>query len=310
MLFTACEKAEQPFTLPPKGSAQIAKVDMGEYYDDQVFFDFESGTAVKKTRVDSWDLAFESDPSGFHIFLNGGKNIFVYNTGSEEVASFTTPSSIKETDWLFDAPNGLPDSTGIGDWRNKKYVYILKFQNNIYKKIVIESVSNTEYILRYGDVESSLLSTIIIPKDPSYNYAYFSFEDGGKVVSPDPPKDTWDIVFTKYRYIYYDLDNFPYLVSGVLLNPYNTTALPDSSDAFASITYNSNLVANTFSNHRDVIGFDWKRYNFNTGLYEVNSHKSYIIKNRREQYWKIHFLDFYSSTGMKGSPGFEYERIH
>lgn len=124
---------------------------------------------------------------------------------------------------------------------------------------------------------------------------------------PDPPKTDWDIVFTRYRYIYYSLNNFPYLVSGVLSNPYNTWVSPDSVNNFTAI--NAPAPPNTYTNKRDVIGFDWKNYNFDNGRYEVRKEKNYIIRTQENAEWKLHFLDFYSTTGMKGSPMFEFERI-
>ena len=63
------------------------------------------------------------------------------------------------------------------------------------------------------------------------------------------------------------------------------------------------------SNQRDVIGFDWKRYNFTTSLYETDLSKVYIVKTQRNEFWKIHFIDFYNANGLKGSPSFEFERI-
>jgi hypothetical protein len=315
LLFSSCEKKESAITLPPKTTAQINRVDMGEDYGEQIFFDFETGLSVKTSKVNSWDLAFESSPTGYHVFMNGGKNIFVYNTQSTNASSIQEVNAllVDEAAWRFDAPCGLPDSTGVGDWRDgagnsKKEVFIVKLMDGSYRKIVIDAVTDSSYVLSYGDINSTSLSTIIIPKYSIYNYSYFSFDNGGTLVNPEPPKETWDIVFTRYRYIYYDLNNFPYLVSGVLLNPYQTYGTADSSTSFTAITYSS-AAANEYTNQRDVIGFDWKTFDFGTYRYNVKQNKCYVIKTRKKQYWKIHFLDFYSSAGLKGSPSFEYERI-
>lgn len=314
LLVASCEKAERPLNLPPAGAAAMAQVNMGEDYDSQIFFDFETGAIVHTSSVNSWDLAFENTEEGCHVFINGGKNIFVYNSGATDPSTVKTTSSVGTNGWNFDAPCGLSDSTGIGDWRlnygpSKNEVYLLKFQDKSYKKIVIRSVNATEYVLDYGSLDDDTLTTIHIPKDSAFNYAYFSFDNGGQLVQPEPLKSTWDIVFTRYRYVYYDLNNFPYLVSGVLTNPNNTTALADSTQPFANIGFNSSLSLSSFSDHRDVIGFEWKKFNFTSGEYEVNVNKCYVVKTRKNQYWKLHFLDFYSTTGVKGSPSFEYEQI-
>lgn len=315
-VFGACEKPETPITLPPKGNAQVDRVDMGEDYENQIFYSLQNQQAVFTSKVSSWDLAFETDANGFHVFINGGENLFIYNTHKTDIASVKTGDAVAlaDTTWDFDAPCGLKDSTAVGDWsdsygNSKMEIYMLKFSDNTYKKFVIKSVNNYNYVLAFGDIEANTLDTIVVPKDEQYNYSFFSFNNGGTIVYPEPPKNSWDIVFTRYRYIYTDLNNFPYLVNGVLLNPYNTYALADSSVTFPTLSYNASLSASAYSNHRDVIGFDWKMYNFNTGMYQVNPNKCYIVLNQNNQYWKIHFLDFYSPTGVKGSPSFEYVRI-
>lgn len=318
-LLSACEKAEKPFQLPSLGTSQFATVKMGQDYTDQVYFNFETGTIAKTSLVASWDLAFESSKEGFHVFMNGAKNIFVFNTRQKDGASVLNNyiSKIKDSTFAFDAPCAMPDSTGVGDWRqadgsSKGDVYIVKMSTTKYKKIIINSVSDAAYSLSYGDLASNSLTTISIPKNPDYNYAYFTFDDGGSIVYPEPPKATWDIVFTRYRYIYYDMDNFPYQVSGVLLNPTGTSAVKDSTVGYAKITY-QDIANKSFSHFRDVIGFDWKSANINeesnTAIYTVQSQKTYVVKTQRNQYWKLHFTYFYDANGVKGSPSFEFERI-
>ena len=319
----SCEMQENPVKLPPKGTANISRVVTGEEYEDQVFFDFESGQVVATNKVNSWDLSFESSATGSHVFMNGENNIYVYNTGSADISSINSVSSlqyISKANWKFDAPCGLPDSTGVGEWRDmagnsKNELYILKFDKgrpseHVYKKFMLKSVSSTEYVFLFGELNSSKLDTIVIPKSPIHSFVYFSFSNGGELVNAEPPKDTWDIVFTHYRYIYRNLNDFPYLVSGVLLNAYNTTARIDSTTAFSELAYSNSVITSGYSNERDVIGWTWKYYDQSNGRYTVNSARNHIIKTRKGQYWKMRFIDFYYPAGIKGSPTFEYERIY
>lgn len=313
----SCEKKESAIVLPPKGSAELVRIETGEDYEDQVFFDFETGQIVQTSKVKSWDLAFEASPTGYHIFMNGDKNIYIHNTHNSNIAAIPDANSLmalQDTAWKADASCGLPDSTGIGEWKNssglsKNEVYVLKFGDDTYKKFVLESVTTTGYVFKYGDLDATSLQSIEIPKNTLYNFTYFSFDNGGKLVTPEPPKATWDIVFTRYRFFYYNLNNFPYLVSGVLLNPYNTSARVDTTSSFVAVEASNAIASHTFSNHRDAIGWRWKTYNFTNGRYEVDPSRTYIIKTRKGQYWKMHFLNFYNSADIKGSPSFEYERI-
>lgn len=293
----------------------MARVDMGEDYAHQIFFDFATGQSVMTSEIDAWDLAFEATPEGYHVFMNGGKDVFLYNTHLTDPASVTETNAynIDDADWGFDDPGGLPDGTYVSDWRqgihgSKNEVFILKFNDGSFKKFVIKSVCDTSYTFQYGDINSVSLSNVVLPKDPVYNYIYFSFEGGG-MVYPEPPKNSYDIVFTRYRYIYYELDNIKYAVNGVLLNPYKTTAVADSSHKFEDITFSNISMLASFAGRRDVIGFDWKQYNFTTSMYETRPDKVYVVKTRNNEYWKLHFLDFYNTNGVKGSPSFEFERI-
>lgn len=315
VLWSSCEKEDVPVTLPPKGDAEHAVVEMGEDYTYQVFFDMQRGQVVHSSEINSWHLAFESSADGYHIFMNGGADVFLYNTHETDFRKVKTAPEAFSSDWMFDRSCGLNDSTAVGDWRDKGEIWIVKLNptndpNNL-KKIKLVAVSGTEYIMQYCDLDNDAASVVHIPKDPAYNYSYFSFYDGGQVVQPDPPKDTWDFVFTRYRIIYYDMDNFPYIVNGVLTNPYQTTSYaPDSNATAQQQIADEDVPALPFSRHRDEIGYSWKYFNFDEQQYEVDKSKFYYIHNQHNQYWKLNFLSFYNAQGIKGSPSFEYIRVN
>lgn len=320
LFLVACEKVEQPIALPPSEGSEYARIEMGEDYTDQVFFDLETKSVVYTSPIKSWDFAFEASANGYHVFMNGGgTNVFVYNTHETDITKVLTPPSVKDSEWQFDASCAVNDSTGIGDWlvggNSKKEVYIVKldpqFYPDTFKKIQILSVNDNEYVMLFGDLRSAKTQMINIAKNSNYNYSYFSFSEGGRIVNPEPPKNTWDIVFTRYRIVYHHLDKFPYPVTGVLSNPYNTAITEDTVTGYPNIK-SGNLLAYKFSEHRDIIGYDWKilKLNRSTGesSYAIDKNKVYIIKNRRDQFYKLHFLDFYYQS-VKGNPSFEYERI-
>jgi hypothetical protein len=318
LILASCEKTEDPVTLPAKGQAEVMRVDMGEDYADQVFFDFETNSIVSTSKVNSWDLAFETTADGKHVFINGGKDIFVLNTHTSDITSteYLLPKS-GDKSWSFDAPGGSGNATAIGEWSgpnniSNNEVYIIKLNPTLFadtfKKIKLVSVDPSQYVMTYADMRSKEVKTIVIPKDPAYNYAFFSFDNGGVISYPEPPKDSWDVVFTRYRHIYTELENFPYLVSGVLLNPYNTRAAEDSTAGYSSFT-TASIATAKFYTDRDVIGYDWKSYDLDKGRYSVNTKKGFIIQTRKDQFWKLHFLDFYNDQGVKGSPSFEFERL-
>lgn len=313
LLFASCQKEDRPVPLPAQGDTEYSVVEMGEEYTNQVFFDLETGRVVHMSEVNSWHLAFETSVEGFHIFQNGAYDVLIYNTHETDFTKVTSAPATTSAEWKYDASCGLPDSTAFGDWRSKNEIYIVKlnptYDPNNLKKMRLVAVSSKEYVMEYADLEENITHTIRIPKDENYNYSYFTFADGGKIVQPDPPKNTWDIVFTRYRIVYYDLGGITYGVSGVLLNPYNTTAAVDSTTPFVDLV-GEKIFELQYTNHRDVIGYDWKEYSFATERYKIFPNKNYVIKNRNDQYWKMHFLDFYNKQGVKGSPSFEFQRVY
>ncbi len=303
--------------LPPKGTATHSRVDMGEDYLTQIYFNFESGTVVKTSDLYSWDLALESSAEGYHVFMNGGKNVLINPTGKTNFAdvnsgNVTTTNISIDGAWKYDDPDGLPGETATGEWKDGAgncQVYVVASDSTFYKFQLI-SVDDKEYTMKFGDLNSTTPQLITIPKNNAFNFAYFSCRNANHVVTPEPPKADWDVVFTRYRHIYKDLQNFKYIVTGVLLNPDKMIGAKDSVSGFTKIGVTT-LPDLIFVPNRDVIGFDWKSYDYNASnaRYVVNPNKCYVIKNAKSQLWKLHFLDYYSPQGVKGSPSFEYERL-
>ncbi len=317
---TSCEKVEQPLSLPDKSGSEYMLIQMGEDYKDQLFFDLETKSVVYTSPVNSWDFAFETGVNDYHVFMNGGgTGVFVYNTHQTDITKVITAPGIKDNEWQFDQASGTNDSTGIGEWhtgnRSKSEVYVVKldptFYPDTFRKIQLLNVTDKSYVMAYSNLRDNKVKTITIEKNPNYNYVYFSFQDDGKITTPEPPKNTWDIVFTRYRYNYHYLNNFTYPVTGVLTNPYNTIAAKDSTQTYEKIDA-PYLLKLKFLNRRDVIGFDWKQFTLNqqqgVSQYTINKNMIYVLKNRKGYYYKLRFLDFYHH-GVKGNPSFEYERI-
>ena len=129
------------------------------------------------------------------------------------------------------------------------------------------------------------------------------------VVHPEPIKTDWDILVTRYRYIFYQAGIvIPYPVNGVLINPTGYSVAVDTSKAFLDIDYSyaKNL---TYKTNRDVIGYDWKHYSQSSGHYEVDAKKIYLIKDNKGYYWKLHFIGFYNDQSLPGYPQFEFQRL-
>lgn len=312
LLFLAfgCEKAEIPIS-DSIGELQSFQINMESDYKHQIYYNLENNQVVKQNLKTDWDLAFEASEEGWKIITNSARFAKVSEIINHNFQDFITTENLT---WRTENPRGTNYGTAIGDYRNKNSVYIIDLGFNIdgsnagYKKIRIDSVNQSIYLIEYANLDNSEYRSKVINKNNSYNFKYLSFDDDN-VKEIEPKKQDWDLIFTQYTHLYDDPELPPfYLVTGVLSNYLNNVLITkDTINTFEEI---DNTIINSyeFSNDQNTIGFDWKTYIFNEG-YVVNSNISYIIKDVRNNYFKLRFIDFYNSNGEKGYPTFEVQKL-
>jgi hypothetical protein len=126
----------------------------------------------------------------------------------------------------------------------------------------------------------------------------------------EPPDTAYDIVFTQYTtMLYTDLGvPYPYLVTGVLSNRKGVEVAVDTLRPFALHTKET-AMGLSYSSNLDMIGYDWKYYNFDDGTYTIRPKYCYLIRTVRGSLFKVRFIGFYNKNGSKGYPAFEYEKL-
>lgn len=309
----SCLKNETPITLPEKGNGTLMQVDMGENYEFQYYINLRQNKIVLVNRHNNWDLALECKSNGHAIYLNGGEAMAAYNTNKQDFSLVNGMDVSKASEnWQYDRPSGNIDSTAIGNWKLSNDVYIIRLDKdgNKLRKLQITYEDNFQYILAVGDINSVSSASITIKKNPNQNFVYFSFDLLKTIEGVEPAdKTTWDLQATLYSFIFYDQKPaLPYVVNGFMLNPNETLGYKDSLNEYNAIDGNF-LPSIVLTSQNDIIGYDWKQYDINSNLYSVNKKYNYIIKTQNDAVFKIRFLDFYSATGVKGSPKFEFNQI-
>lgn len=312
LFLQSCEKKEIPIPVPPPGDVTIQQVEMGGDYRKQLFFSLKNNEVVSENLKTIWDLSFESSDEGWHILLNSSKFMAAYFF---EGKAFNDEINLGNAQWTWDTHSGNLDSTAIGDWRDVNGVYVIDRGYNQagihqgYRKLVINASSVQTFEIRYALVNGDEEVNMSIPKNKSLNYTPFSFVSGNEFPVVMPDKETWDIEFTQYTFIYYDLEEItPYLVTGVILNRNNVQAIIQTDVTFDEIdlSYASEL---QLGNAIDVIGHEWKYFNFDEGFYTILPQLSYVLMDVEGVYYKLHFIDFYTETGEKGAPKFEFQKL-
>lgn len=321
LMFTLVSCFEEDEMVPPheSGNLTVGRVELTETYKFQVFFDLETNSTVKQNLLSEWDLGFETSDSGWHVILNTSKMMLAGNSGQTDFNAVTIKKGIEMN---FDPSNGNLDSTAIGNWYtmvednpvSQGFVYVIdrgtdeEANQPGMKKVVFGFQDKNTYTLRYANLDGSEENTLVIPKDTSVNFVCFSFDNG--IVDIEPPKNSWDLQFGRYSTLLFTDagDPYPYVVTGVLLNPYNTLAQRDTVNLFDEISFQI-AQQHQLVRQRDIIGYDWKEYDFDNEMYAVMPQKVYVLKNRVGYYYKLRFIDFYNETGERGYPAFEFLRL-
>lgn len=327
IFLSSCFKDDEMIIPHDPGELIESEVILGEYYTDQVYFDLSTEMAVAENNKDIWDMEFESSPFGWHVLLNSACFMYAAGTGSED---FSAAIDTTGYHWKYDPSDGKLDSTAIGNYFSHSTedstliytneVFVINRGYDAYgiprglKKIVFQEVNDSAYLIRFAGLDGSDEHSMQISKDSTTNFSYFSFDDGGKQLYLEPAKRDYDLLFTRYTTLLYTNagDPYDYILTGVLLNRHTVEAVRDTSMDFNEITYESTTGMN-FSNHLDIIGYDWKEYTDDqggsNGVYLIVEGLYYIIRDTEGYLYKLRFTSFYDNNGVKGTPRFEYQRL-
>ncbi len=314
----SCFKEEDMIPPHDLGDLEEGQAALGSFYENQVWFDLNNNQVASSSSANNWDLSFESSSGGWIIRLNSA--LFMLAGNSMDTV-FSAELNMEDLEMKFDKSDGNPDSTAIGAWYetiedstwSHRYVYLLDLGsdqegNSLGQKKVQFDIRGETFQMRYANPDNSGDTTVLILRDPAMDQVYYSFEEGLVNVAPLP--DQWSLLFTRYTTMLVtdDGDDYPYLVVGVLLNPNGVFAARDSIHDFMDLDADD-VTDLEYTSRSDVIGYDWKYYNFDNGVYTIVPDMNFVIKDRDGYFYKLRFVDFYSDEGVKGYPGFEFIRL-
>lgn len=317
---SSCFKEDEPY---PAFEMQTTTIEMGQYYLYQSYFNLPSNEVVSSNEKNNWDLGFECGDTSWHIRLNTSAFMLAAHAGTKDFEQVIDTAGFQ---WRFDKSDGNPDSTAIGSWVSIEGTDTL-YTNEVYivdrgydhlgnrrglKKMMFTLVDSVSYRFRYADMNGANENTFAVSKHEGVYFTCFSFANGGQQIDLEPRTDSWDLFFTQYTTLLYtdEGDPYPYLVTGVLSNPGHIELAMDSLKAYDDVdrAYASALI---YSGNCDLIGYDWKDLigDVNSGnvYYEIVPGRNYLIRTRKGLYFKMRFINFYSETGEKGFPSFQYD---
>lgn len=309
LILSGCIKDELPVPARPRGEAAQVQLCMGSGYRDQLWVDISSRTVVRSNPKTAWDLAFESGPDQWRVWLNGSRLMTAWSIGPGDITAAMDTVGMAQGRRI-DAPSGHPDSTAIGDWRGAQGIHLIDLGYNAFgahlgvRKLQLMEVTATTYTFRTALLDGSGVQEHTLPKSGSSASTMFSFGTGP--VDVEPAKGGWDMVFSQYTHQFHE-PFIPYIVTGVLTPPGVRVARIAGAD-MATVSLADTLL-HPFSAARDAIGFDWKTYSFDEGAYTVDPSIVYIIHDAQGLFHKLHFLDFYDDLGTVGCPTWEVQEL-
>lgn len=316
LLLTSCFKEDERIILPHNESI-VQSFFMGNTYQNQYFFNLEANNYTLSD-LTHWDLAFSTSNEN-KIRINYGRDIFAFNTNKKYLE---LPISISPSEWKYDYPAAPTDSNAFIGWQNAdewSNIYIVDLGRSLEEKdrylfLQIKAPDSESYTIKYGYLSDTTKQwEEEIPKNDNVNFVYYSLQNQKFLNDFEPKKTEWDILFTRYRHIFYldpeGKEPFPYLVTGVLLNPDNVSMAIDSVSGFENISL-ATVQSLDFSTKEDGIGYAWKNFDYTvTFAYTINPNNIYVVKNASGSYFKIKFLDFYNKDKQRGYPKFEFQKI-
>ncbi|HEY0978324.1 MAG TPA: HmuY family protein [Flavobacteriales bacterium] len=307
LLVSGCLRDELPVPRRDPGAAVAAQVCVGPDYGSQVWFDIGTNSEVARNSKMAWDLAFEGDASGWQVRLNSARSMRAIVTTQTDITQPTDTNGFA-SGWRIDHPEGSRDSTAVGDWRSHGRVCVIDLGFNAFgapvglRKLQVVSVSDTGYRIRIARLNGSDLQEIDLSKDPQRRFFHFLFSSA-EVVTIAPPDGRYDLVFTQYTTQFYD-PYMPYMVTGVVNGFSGLRAAEWITSDFAAVSLDDTLT-HPMGAAEDVVGYDWKEYNFNTSVYDIFPDHVFVVQDAEGLYHKLHFVDFYDENGQRGCPKFE-----
>lgn len=308
MALTGCFKEEGAIAPFPRGEVSERSIAMTPTYDNQIYFSLNENRIVQEIPKTLWDISFSCSPNDATLRLNTGKNMYLAEVNATDLRSIKDTAGLK---FRWDWSNGKSDSTALYGWEDRSSIYVINLgideKHNalgfVNVRFTLEGNEVVIEYLRHGDLNPR---TARLAKNPEYNAAYFSFSTYKQVMA-EPKKTEYDLVFRQYIN-YFAPEKLAYLVVGTLINPHQTRVARIFNKDFIAID-----IADTqdyaFETRWDVIGYDWKEFKLSAGVYVVYANQNYLIQDSKGFFYKLHFTDFYSTSGERGYPKIEFERL-
>lgn len=272
---------------------QSVSVDAGPTKNDVLFYSFGAGRIVAKASPMEWDLYIDNEI----IRINYFRSMSVAKTSKnwEEINDTSGLSFSFLTDQISDT---------LSQWElSENQIYVLNMGlDNEYEPLgfMVFQASRTSdgVILKYRDLDGTNEWTNQISED----HFYYHLKNEQRLNLPNDKE--YDIALGKYTdYITVDDISQDYTIYGAIVGNASAYLLDDDFETIEANDFD----VNQLSNRKDIIGWDWKRFNLEKNAYEILPKMTYMISTNSDYLCKLRFVDYLNDQGISGHPTFEYE---
>lgn len=284
-------------------------VSMGTNSASDVYYSLADGEVNTVNRTD-WDIAFSTPTQSATVLINEGAGVELYCAGDstawesidENTISTLQPRFNDKSGWTKGAFNqnanpADPFNFGWGHYNMDDHnvygdsIYVIKLSDGTFRKFFYRKrIGGTAtHILVWanldgsGPVNTNVIATSYVG---THNFIHYSIVNQ-EIVEAEPLKDQWDMLFTRY------IIQIPagpgvimnYPVMGVLTNTGVTVSK-------VSGTPPSKAVEGTYSDHADVIGWDWKVSDPVTHEISLVDSVSYFIQSVDGVKYQLYFTNY------------------
>lgn len=272
---------------------QSVSVDAGPTKNDVLFYSLDAGRIVAKASPMEWDLYIDNEVIRINYFRS--MSVAKTNKNWEEINDTSGLSFSFLTDQISDT---------LSQWElSENQIYVLNMGlDNEYEPLgfMVFQASRTSdgVILKYRDLDGTNEWTNQISED----HFYYHLKNEQRLDLPNDKE--YDIALGKYTdYITVDDISQDYTIYGAIVGNASAYLLDDD---FETIDAND-FDVNQLSNRKDIIGWDWKRFNLEKNAYEILPKMTYMISTNSDYLCKLRFVDYLNDQGISGHPTFEYE---
>lgn len=290
-------------------NAQVSdSVAIGPGYANESYYSLADGE-VANVPNNNWDLAFDVSNFGATIRANRLTSIYTYpgaisNWETLDTAGFSEwtryyNSDVRWSAGALNAPASPDDATDLGwgtyntttHFTEGSRIFVVKLPSGEVRKLLIEELGSGTYTFKHDNLSNTDLAEQTIAKADydEKNFIHYSMQDKA-VVSREPNSSDWDLVFSNYHSEI--IPDTYYGVSGVLVNKGTQTEQVNATP-IAEATFD------TFETDANIIGYDWKSFNFGTFSYDITDSLTYFVFTNSSDIWKLVFTGFGGSSNGK-----------